>query len=510
MSDTPVPTVLLEMRSITKDFGGVRALDAVNLNLFPGEFHAIVGENGAGKSTLMKILSGVYPSTSFSGEIVVNGRPRSFYNVRDAERAGIAIIYQELSLVAEMTVAENIYLGREPSSLGVINASELNRKAADLLHRLDLNIDVSLPVGRLSVGTQQMVEIAKALSQQARVLVLDEPTAALTDTEVRSLFRILEKLKSDGVGLLYISHKLEEVFKLSDRITVLRDGKTVITRPAADLDIPGVISLMVGRDIETLFPVPGPYSDQTVFEALDLSARDPVQPSKKVVDDVSFEVRRGEIVGIAGLMGSGRSELLMTIFGAHTGSTSGAVCINGRAVSIESPSDAIRNGIAFVTEDRKRFGLVLDQSIADNYTLASLRKFSRSLVPDRMKESAAVHESMNRLRVKAASPLSLVGNLSGGNQQKVVLGKWLLTEPIILLLDEPTRGIDIGSKQEIYALINRLAAQGIGVIVVSSELPEVLGLCHRVLVLNKGRLAGQLDRSEASPEKVMALAMGLS
>ena len=497
---------LLEMRQITKEFPGVKALDGVTFDLHEGEFHALVGENGAGKSTLMKVLSGVYPYGTYGGDILVDGDVKQFHNIRQGEDAGIAIIFQELSLVKELTVAENIFLGREPSRFGVINWSQVYSGSAKLLKELNLPLDPRTQVGNLGIGQQQLVEIAKALSHNAKILVLDEPTAALTESEVETLFAILRDLKERGVGMIYISHKLEEVFTLSDRITVLRDGRSVGTEATLALDKNKVISLMVGREVEDIFPQVTHDLGRVALEVRGLTAYDPDVPGKKIVDDVSFNVRRGEVLGIAGLMGAGRSELMMTIFGAWRGSNAAEVFVDGEKVSINSPADAITNGIGFVTEDRKRFGLILGQTIVDNSTLASLKRISGKFITHRSRETAATQRVMNSLRVKANSPMTITGTLSGGNQQKVVLGKWLLTEPKILFLDEPTRGIDVGAKQEIYSEINTLAASGLAVVMVSSELPEVLGLSDRIIVLHEGKLTGEFSRTEATSEKVMAAA----
>ena len=499
---------ILEMRGIVKEFPGVKALDGVTLDLFEGEFHSLVGENGAGKSTLMKTLSGVYPFGSYGGDIVIGGEIRQFKTIRDSEKAGVAIIFQELSLVKELTVGENIFLGREPNRFGLINWSELYQRATKLLKDLHLPIDPRTPVGNLGIGQQQLVEIAKALSQSAKILVLDEPTAALTESEVETLFVILRKLKERGVGMIYISHKLDEVFEMSDRITVLRDGKTVGTENAADLTKNKVISLMVGREVGDIFPQTSHEFGETALEVRNLSAYDLENPNKKLVDDVSFRVKKGEVLGISGLMGAGRSELLMAIFGAWQGKTSGDVWVEGRTAAIDSPSDAIRNGIGFVTEDRKRFGLLLEQTILDNMTLAGLKRISGSFLTHRSRETAAAKKAMASLKVKANSPVTIAGTLSGGNQQKVVLGKWLLTNPKVLFLDEPTRGIDVGAKQEIYAEINKLAKEGLAIVMVSSELPEVLGLSDRVMVLHEGKKTGEFTKAEATPEKVMAAATG--
>ncbi len=508
---------LLEMREITKEFPGVKALDGVTFDLHEGEFHALVGENGAGKSTLMKVLSGVYPYGTYGGDIVVDGDVKRFANIREAEESGIAIIFQELSLVKELTVAENIFLGKEPNRFGVINWAEVYQRSSQLLRDLNLPLNPQTKVGSLGIGQQQLVEIAKALSHKAKLLVLDEPTAALTESEVETLFGILRSLKERGVGMIYISHKLDEVFAMSDRITVLRDGKTVGTEPTAELDRNKVIALMVGREVGDIFPETTHALGDVALEVKHLTAFDPDVSSKRLVDDVSFKVRKGEVLGIAGLMGAGRSELLTMIFGAWDGKCSRSfpssanraeIFVEGKPVEIDSPADAIANGIGFVTEDRKRFGLILDQTINDNSTLASLKRISGRFITNRSRETAATRKVMKSLHVKANSPMTIAGTLSGGNQQKVVLAKWLLTEPKVLFLDEPTRGIDVGAKQEIYAEINKLAASGLAVVMVSSELPEVLGLSDRILVLHEGKVTGEFSREEATSEKVMHAATG--
>jgi len=499
---------LLEMKNITKTFPGVKALDGVTVDLNQGEIHALVGENGAGKSTLIKILAGVYPHPEYGGEIMLDGVERRFGNVRDSETTGVAVIYQEMSLVKDLGVAENIFLGRAPRRLGVINWEELFSRAQKLLDELHLQIDPRTPVRNLGIGQQQLVEIAKALSQNARILVLDEPTAALTDAEVETLFGILNGLRARGVGMIYISHKLDEVFRISDRITVLRDGKTIDTNATSDLNESRVIAQMVGRAVDHIFPEATHERGEVTFEARNVTVEDPAVPGKLLVDDVGFTVRKGEVLGIAGLMGSGRTELLMAIFGAHAGRKSAEVFVRGKQIQINSPADAIKHGVAFVTEDRKRYGLILEQTILRNMTLAGLRKLSGRFFTDENAEAAAGQRAANDLRIKAPSVFTIAGTLSGGNQQKVVLAKWLLTNPGVLFLDEPTRGIDVGAKQEIYAQINRLAESGLAIVLVSSELPEVLGLSDRVIVLHEGRVTGEFIRSEATPEAVMSCATG--
>ena len=499
-------TALLEMREISKRFPGVLALDRVSFDVQSGEVHALVGENGAGKSTLMKILGGVYPYGTYEGDVIVDGEVRRFEGVHAAEDLGIAVVHQELSLVPEFSIAENIYLGREPKSFGVIQKEELFSSAQRVLEQLQLKLEPHIPVGYLGIGQQHLVEIAKALSRNARILVLDEPTAALTDSEADILFAILDRLRKTGAGIVYISHKLPEVFTLSDRITVLRDGRTVSTDATKSLDTHRVIARMVGREVSEIFPTVQHAATDVVFEARGVTVEDPNVPGKRLVDDVSFAVRRGEVLGIAGLVGAGRSELMMGIFGAHRGRKAGEFFVGGKRIDINSPSDAIASSIGFVTEDRKKFGLLIDQTIVINLTLAALKRLSGPLVTHPDAETAAGERSMKDLRIKARSVFSVVGTLSGGNQQKVVLAKWLLTNPKVLFLDEPTRGIDVGAKQEIYQQIMRLAVEGLAIVLVSSELPEVLGLSDRVLVLYEGRLTGEFRRDQATAEAVMAAA----
>jgi D-xylose transport system ATP-binding protein len=499
---------LLEMRGISKRFPGVLALDRVSFDLHAGEVHALVGENGAGKSTLMNVLGGVYPYGTYEGDIVVDGNVQQFAGVHASEDAGIAVVHQELSLVPEFSIAENIYLGREPVHFGVVQTADLYSRAQKVLAELQLKLEPHIPVGYLGIGQQHLVEIAKALARNARILVLDEPTAALTDAESEVLFRILQRLRENGAGIIYISHKLGEVLRLADRITVLRDGRTVGTEPKSAMDTQRLIARMVGREVTEIFPQTHRAPQDVIFEARGVRVEDPNVPGKLLVDDVSFSVRRGEVLGIAGLVGAGRSDLMMAIFGAHPGRKAGQFFVGGSRVAIHQPSDAIAAGIGFVTEDRKRFGLLLDQPIVTNLTLAALKRLSGPLVTHVDAETAAGERSMKELRIKARSVFTVVGTLSGGNQQKVVLAKWLLTNPKVLFLDEPTRGIDVGAKQEIYQQITRLASEGLAIVLVSSELPEVLGLSDRVLVLHEGRLTGEFQREEATAEAVMARATG--
>jgi len=501
-------TALLEMREISKRFPGVKALDRVSFDVQSGEIHALVGENGAGKSTLMNVLGGVYPHGTYDGEIVIDGEVRRFDGVHAAEDAGIAVVHQELSLVPEFSIAENIFLGREPRRFGVIQTEVLYSRAQKVLDELQLTLEPHIAVGTLGIGQQHLIEIAKALSRNARILVLDEPTAALTDTEGEVLFGILRRLRGSGAGIIYISHKLGEVLELSDRITVLRDGRTVSTDATTALDTQRLIARMVGREVTEIFPEPHRKPEDVVFEARGVTVEDPSVTGKLLVDDVSFRVRRGEVLGIAGLVGAGRSDLMMAIFGAHPGRKRGEFHVGGSRIAIGSPGDAIAAGIGFVTEDRKRFGLFLDQTIVANLTLAALKRISGPVVTDVDAETAAGQKSMKELRIKARSVFTVAGTLSGGNQQKIVLAKWLLTSPKVLFLDEPTRGIDVGAKQEIYQQIDRLASEGLAIVLVSSELPEVLGLSDRILVLHEGRLTGEFRREEATAEGIMACATG--
>jgi D-xylose transport system ATP-binding protein len=498
--------VLLEMRSIAKSFPGVRALDGVSLDLYPGEIHALVGENGAGKSTLIKILAGVY--ADYEGDISIAGDAVRFGSVRESEQAGIAVVFQELSLVPDLTVGENIFLGREPARLGVVDWNALYSKASCVLRELGLDLDPRTHAGKLGTGAQQLVEIAKALSHNARILVLDEPTAALTDAEAEGLFAILGKLCHQGIGIIYVSHRLQEVFRLSGRITVLRDGRTVGTGLTSEMDEQQVITKMVGRQVSQVFQATKRTPGEAILEAHHIAAEDPIIRGKLAVNDVSITVHRGEVLGIAGLMGSGRTELLMSLFGSFPGRVTGKTFIAGRRVEIKRPADAIAHGIGFVTEDRKRSGLVLDQTILANITLASLARVSGRFVTNESREIAASRPLFEDLRIKATSLFTVTGTLSGGNQQKVVLAKWLLNQARVLFLDEPTRGIDVGAKQEIYAMIDQLAQSGLAVVMVSSELPEVLGLCDRILVLYQGKITGEFTRNSASPDAVMACATG--
>jgi D-xylose transport system ATP-binding protein len=499
---------LLELRSITKEFPGVRALDGVSFDLEKGEVHALCGENGAGKSTLIKILCGYYPSGTYGGDILLNGKPVHFPSLRAAEEHGIALIAQELALVPELSVAENLMLGREPTRYGFIRWSAANAEARRALDLVGLDTDPGRPVKELGIGQQQMVEIAKALAKNAEILVLDEPTAALTEADAQRLLKFLAVLRSRAVSSIYISHRLEEVFQIADRVTVLRDGKSIATHKTAELSTDRVISLMVGREVQNLYPRVKTTPGEALLSVEDWSVEDPANPGRYVLKGVSFEVRRGEIIGIAGLMGAGRTALLNSLFGAARSVARGRLTVAGRGTSgpFRSPSEAIAAGIALVSEDRKRYGLVLEAPIWENLTLVTLWKFSRlGLLDDRAREAEALAQ-FDALKIKAPGLGVLVNQLSGGNQQKVVLGKWLIAQPKVLFLDEPTRGIDVGARAEIYELIAALTAKGLGVVLVSSDLPELLGMSHRVLVLSQGRQTAVLEGSMATPETVMTAA----
>jgi len=504
-----MPAPLLHMQDITKDFPGVRALDRVNFELRPGEIHALVGENGAGKSTLIKILAGVYPAGSFQGALHLHGQELRLHHVRDSERRGIAVIHQELALIPNLSVGENIFLGRLPTFAGVVLWDRLFHHSANLLREFGLDLNPRAPLASLSLGQRQLVEIARACSRELSLLVLDEPTSALAENEVQGLMRILRGLKARGLSCIYISHKLSEVFALADRITVLRDGKNVGHGQAGELSEGRLISLMVGRELTELYPgrrrAPGPV----LLEVSGLAVADPERSGRQLVDGVSFQVRAGEVVGLCGLMGAGRTELLAALFGAIPASRPAFSRIAGQPLRLRSPRDAIRAGVALVSEDRKRCGLIPEQSVEHNLTLASLRRIARGPFISRPASLAQSRKMVDELRIKTPGLESPVTNLSGGNQQKVVLGKWLLTQPKILLLDEPTRGIDVGAKAEIFELINRLAEAGVAVLMASSELPELLGMCDRILVLRQGRLAGEFHIAEATQEKLMAAAAGI-
>ncbi|MGM0370313.1 MAG: sugar ABC transporter ATP-binding protein [Bacillota bacterium] len=503
--------VMLEMKDIIKDFPGVRALDHVNLKAYKGEVLALVGENGAGKSTLMKVLSGVHPYPTHEGEIYIKGERKEFANTREAEAAGVAIIHQELNLIPGLSVAENIFLDRQfTSSIGKIDWNQLYNETEKVLARLNIyDIEPTDLIKDLTVGNQQMIEIAKALSLDAEILVLDEPTSALTDSEVDELFRVINELKEQGVCMVYISHKMEEIEEIADRVAVLRDGQSIgdIIK-IEDITLDGIITRMVGNEVDEMFPKEKFERGEKTLEVKNLEVDHPLREGEKKVKGVSFEAYQGEILGIAGLMGSGRTELVSGIFGAYPEDTHGEVYIRGEKVEIDSPEAAIENGIGLIPEDRKEIGLLLTRDVVDNFSAASLDKFSTFGVMDELEERKNTREYVDKLSIKTPSIYSNVATLSGGNQQKVVIGKWLTTDPDILILDEPTRGIDVGAKVEIHRLMNKLVEQGVTVIMISSELPEVLGMSDRVLIMCEGEAVATLDRAEATKEKVMEYASG--
>lgn len=488
------------MEGISKSFPGVKALQDVSLEVLPGEVHALMGENGAGKSTLMKVLAGAYQADA--GQILLNGEPVTIHSPLEAQRLGINIIYQEFNLVPQLTVGENIFLGREPTGIpGFVNSREMHSKAQGLMDGLGAKVSARTPVGRLPVAVQQMVEIAKATSRESRLIVMDEPSATLTEHELQNLYRLILQLKESGVAIVYISHRMDEVFSVCDRVTVLRDGKNVGTKAMSEVSPDELIRMMVGRTLEESFPKVAAPVGEPVLNVKDLTR-------KGLLDSVSLTVRAGEVVALAGLVGSGRTEIAQCVFGADP-YDSGEILVGGKPLLAHGPAGAIQAGVGLVPEDRKHQGLVLDLSVRENTSLAALDSFAQLGFVKRRKERAAADEYVKSLGVRTPSLEQRVKNLSGGNQQKVVLSKWLLTHSKLLILDEPTRGIDVGAKVEIYQLINRLAAEGIGILMISSELPEVLGMADRILVVRDGRIAGELSREEATQEKIGELAVGV-
>lgn len=489
----------IEMRGIDKSFGGNAVLKNAGFVLDHGEIHALMGENGAGKSTLMKILTGVY--TKDAGQVIVDGKEVCYKNPQEAEKAGIVFIHQELNVLFDLTVEENMFLGKEiKMPLGICNKKAMRAEVKKILDKLGVDIDPGQRMNELSVGQQQMIEIAKALMVDAQVIIMDEPTAALTQSETTVLFEVVNSLREKGVSIVYISHRMEEIFELCDRITVLRDGSYIGTKRIAETDMNDVVKMMIGREIGERYPARNAKIGDVVFEVKGLTC-------PGVFDKVSFQVRAGEVLGVSGLMGAGRTEIMQAIFG-NMPHVSGEIFINGQKVQNKNPQEAMKNGIGFITEDRKVEGLMLEESIMKNISIANLKRISRNGVMHKKAEEELVKRGIEEVHIKCFGPQHECSNLSGGNQQKVVFAKWIYTNPKVLILDEPTRGVDIGAKKEIYSIINELAEKGVAIIMVSSELPEVLGMSDRVLIVREGLVKGILSREEANQENIMILATG--
>jgi putative multiple sugar transport system ATP-binding protein len=497
---------ILEMRGITKTFPGVKALSNVNLSVKPGEIHGIVGENGAGKSTLMKVLSGVYPHGSYDGEIHFAGEERRFNGISDSEHIGVIIIHQELALVPLLSIAENIFLGNEIASKGIIDWNEVHRRTKELLNKVGLNESPQTPIDSIGVGKQQLVEIAKALAKNVKLLILDEPTASLNESDSDALLALLREFRAQGISSILISHKLNEILKVADTITVLRDGATVdrLDCHAEKIDEARIIKSMVGRDLTDRYPERHAKIGDTIFEVKNWNVFHAIHADRHLIKDIDLHVKKGEVVGIAGLMGAGRTEFGMSVFGKSYGQKiSGRVFMHGKEVDVSTIQRAMDNGIAYVTEDRKTYGLVLIDDIKRNISLANLPGVSKHTVIDDPREIIVANKYRKDLNIRCSSVFQQTVNLSGGNQQKVVLSKWLFTGPDILILDEPTRGIDVGAKYEIYGIINALAESGKAVIIISSEMPELLGMTDRIYIMNDGRIVGETPTKEATQEKIM-------
>lgn len=494
---------LLEMKNVSKFFPGVKALEDVKLEAYSGEVLALLGENGAGKSTLMKILSGVYHKDA--GSIIIEGSEVEIKGIKDAEKHGIAIIHQELSLLPNLNIWENIFLGNEGFD-GItrrINKKELKEKSESLLKDIGFNIDVDTLVKDLNVGEKQLIEIAKALSKNSKIIIMDEPTTALTDVETDNLFKVINKLKSENMSIVYISHRIKEIFQICDRITVLRDGKYIGEVKTKDITEEDLISMMVGRKLEEQFPYKKSSKGHTILKVENLNFNEKVR-------NISFEAKSGEILGVSGLMGSGRTEMAKTIFGEYKKS-SGRIFVDDEEVNIYSPKDAIKKGICYLSEDRKKEGLILGMSVGSNMTLANLKKYENGAKRiNKVEEDKEVQEYIVKLSIKTPSSQQLIKNLSGGNQQKVILAKWLMLAPKVLIIDEPTRGIDVGAKKEIYDVLNELKAMGKAIIMISSDMPEILGICDRILIMHEGEISGELSREEASQEAIMKYAVGIT
>ncbi|OPJ60041.1 multiple monosaccharide ABC transporter ATP-binding protein [Clostridium oryzae] len=498
--------IILEMRNITKTFPGVKALNDVNLKVKKGEIHALCGENGAGKSTLMKVLSGVYPHGTYTGDILFNGNLCEFKNIKSSEELGIVIVHQELALIPFLSIAENIFLGNERGKRGIVDWNETTKQTKELLGKVGLTEKPNTLIMNIGIGKQQLVEIAKALAKKVKLLILDEPTAALNEDDSENLLNLMLELKKQGITSIIISHKLNEISKVADSITIIRDGQSIETLDTHKDHITEdrIIKGMVGRELTNRYPTRQAKIGEKIFEVKNWNVFHPILDDRKVIDNVSFNVKKGEVVGIAGLMGAGRTELAMSLFGKSYGKKiSGQTLIKGKEIHLNNVNKAIENGLAYVSEDRKEYGLVLIDHIKANTTLANLRKVSNGFVINENEEIVQTEKLRKDLKIKCSSILQKTGNLSGGNQQKVVLAKWIFTEPDVLILDEPTRGIDVGAKYEIYSIINQLAAEGKAVVIISSELPEILGMSDRIYVMNEGKMVGEIDGKEASQEKIM-------
>ena len=496
--------IILEMRGITKTFPGVKALDNVNLTVRRGEIHAICGENGAGKSTLMKVLSGVYPHGSYTGQIIYESQDCQFRGIAESESVGIIIIHQELALVPLLSVCENIFLGNEEAKFGIINWDSAEQKTKVLLEKVGLHEPPETLVMNLGTGKQQLIEIAKALSKKVKLLILDEPTASLNENDSAKLLALLQEFKSQGITSILISHKLNEIKKVADQITILRDGATIETLDTPEISEDRIVRSMVGRELKDRYPKRQPCLGETIFEVKNWSVFHPLQSDRQMLKGININVKEGEVVGIAGLMGSGRTEFAMSVFGkAYGRRITGEVFLRGKRIDVSTIDRAVAHGLAYVTEDRKTYGLNLIDHVKHNITLTNLEGVSRFSVINDLAELNVANDYRKKTNIRCSTVYQKTGNLSGGNQQKVVLSKWLFTNPEILILDEPTRGIDVGAKYEIYTIINQLADAGKGVIVISSEMPEVLGICDRVYVMNEGSIVGEMPVSEASQEKIM-------
>ncbi len=499
-----MPSYILEMRDITKTFPGVKALSNVNLKVEEGEIHAICGENGAGKSTLMKVLSGVYPAGDYEGQIVYRGKECRFEGIHDSEKIGIVIIHQELALVPMLSITENIFLGNEQAKWGVIDWNANERRTRELLGKVGLVEDPNTLITDIGTGKQQLVEIAKALSKNVELLILDEPTASLSEKDSQALLDLLLEFKKQGITSILISHKLNEINRVADHVTVIRDGRTIETLGRGEISEDRIITSMVGRSLEDRYPPRDPKIGDVIFEVENWSCYHPLHADRQVIKNIDIKVHRGEVVGIAGLMGAGRTEFAMSLFGRSYGrKITGEVRLKGKPIDVSTVGRAVDQGIAYVTEDRKVFGLNLIDDIKNNITLANLKGVARSGVIDELRELDVANDYHKKTNIRSSSVFQKTGNLSGGNQQKVVLSKWLFASPEVLILDEPTRGIDVGAKYEIYTIIARLAAEGRAVIVISSEMPELLGITDRIYVMNEGRIVGEMAASEASQEKIM-------